>query len=88
MNTGSGGKLGRTHSGRYTGGQSLRASTKTGFVVSGGVTEEGGLRTCWSMSRWGRDRLIDGMNVNSSFRDCCFSGNAFNTDSSKWLVNR
>jgi hypothetical protein len=35
-----GGELNQTHSGRYIGGQSLRASTKTGFVVSGGVTEE------------------------------------------------
>lgn len=37
-----GGELSQTHSGRYIGGQSLRASAKTGFVVSGGVTGEKG----------------------------------------------
>jgi len=42
MNILGGGGLNQTHSGRYIGWQSLRASTKTGFVVSGGVTGEKG----------------------------------------------
>lgn len=56
--------LDRAHSGRYIGGQSLRASTKTGFVVSGGVTEErireGSLEYAGrgQTHRWHEDGLI------------------------------
>ena len=58
----------QTYSGRYTGGQSLRASTNTGFVESGGVTVE---RVKDRSTEYrGRDRLIGGMNVDLSSRDC------------------
>ena len=86
MNILGGGELNQTHSGRYIGGQSLRASTKTGFVVSGGVTEKGQGRVA-GICREG-DRLIDGMSETPSSRDRCSSGSAFNTDSPKWVVIR
>jgi len=80
------GELNPTHSGRYTGGQSRRASTKTGFIVSGEATKE---RVNGELTGYvGRDRLIDGMNWILSSRDCCFSGSAFNTDSPRWAVSR
>lgn len=65
-----GDELNQTHSGRYIGGQSLRASAKTGLVVSGGVTEEKGQGRVVGIRSREEDRLIDGINWISSFKDC------------------